>query len=105
MALIKKNTDYGFEAEYWRIISVNVDIVSNSAMICIALYANKDAIRYLESRTITVFENKFEKYFSKSNISNYKDIYEASYIYLKENDEYFINSVDDIEEIAKRVKK
>lgn len=101
MALIKENLDYGFKANYWRIINVSIDILSNTAMVSIALYTNKEAQKSLEVRTVNAYNDTFLKYFSKRNIINYKDLYEASYFFLKENDEYFKEAKDDNEELLR----
>ena len=98
MALIKENLDYGILANYWKVININLDTISKTGFICIALYVIKDANKFLETKTLNVYVDMFDKYFSKDNIVNYDDIYAASYYCIKENLEYFEDAIDDEDE-------
>lgn len=101
MALIKENLDFGISANYWRVTNVSVDTISSTSIIFIGLYVNKDAQRPLDTRGVTIYNEDFEKYFSKTGITNFNDLYEASYMCLKECDDFFSDAVDDEEELAK----
>lgn len=99
MALIKENLDFGISANYWRVINISIDIISNTSIIFISLYVSKDAKRSIDTRSFTVTNEDFERFFSKDGIKNFRDLYNASYLCLKELDPYFIDAVDDTEEI------
>ena len=105
MALIKVNNDYGIDLNYWRIENISLDNISKTAMISIALYANKDATNCINSEVVSLYAADFDKYFSRENIGGYKDIYNSAYLAIKEKSEYFSNAEDDAEEKKKLKKK
>ena len=105
MALIKKNDDFGFSADYWRVINISIDLISRTGMVFLGLYYDKDTKRHIDTRVISVYGEDFDKYFSKDNILNFSDLYEAGYICTKENLEYFKDAEDDEDELMKRNRK
>lgn len=106
MALIKnKMTEYGVEAEYWRISRFTVDTVHKEVFFTLALYLNKTSYKELDEYTFAstildkeTFEADYNKYFRKDKGRAYKDIYTACYMYAKDNIEYFKDASDDEEE-------
>lgn len=94
MALIKnKETNYGIEASYWRIGYVSLDRINKYGSISLNLFFNKDAKDYIDSKTVIIeTAEEYEKFFSTEALQNYKDIYHASYEFVKSKDEYFKNA-------------
>lgn len=39
--LLSKTTETGYQAEYWKIISYNVDVLAKRANVCLGLYKDK----------------------------------------------------------------
>lgn len=105
MALIKVNNDFGIELNYWRIESISLDNISDTAMINIGLYADKEAVNAIKYETISLYNEDFRKYFSRENIIKYNDIYNSAYLAVKEKCEYFLTAEDDEEERKRRISK
>lgn len=106
MALIKtKMTQFGIEAEYWKIARVSIDTTKKEICFTLNLYINKDLQeKELDDYTfvsaiIDDFEEDYNKYFREDRGENYKDIYTACYMYAKEKIEFFLDAKDDLEEI------
>lgn len=104
MALLKENLEYGISANYWRVVNISIDTISHTSIIFISLYINKKAALPISTRSFTVCNDEFEKYFSKDGIANFRDLYQASYLCLKEFDEFFVDAIDDPEEVENRYK-
>lgn len=101
MALIKnKMTDFGVEANYWKVNMIAIDRSRYEVSVTLNLYIVKDATQFLETISITLAEiedreeraTRFNQYF---NGSNYPNIYTACYEYAKEYIEYFSDAVSD----------
>ena len=108
MALIKKvMTEYGVEAEYWKVSRVSIDTIKKEVAFTLNLYLNKEQqLRELGDRTFASailtkeeFEPQYDKYFRKDEGENYKDIYTSCYMYAKEHIEFFKDAKDDADEI------
>ena len=103
MALGKNTiTKQGFEASYWKLATVTIDIIRKEASCILNLYASKDIASnvdtFIESKVVTtngemledgtsVDNGLFDKYFGINN--QYTDIYNACYELAKEVDSYF----------------
>lgn len=108
MALIKKKmTQYGFEAEYWKISRISIDTIKEEVCFTLNLYLNKEnQTRELEDYTFgsllldpLEFKPLYNKYFRKDKGSEYKDIYTACYMFAKDNIDFFNDAADDPEEV------
>lgn len=99
MALQKnKMTDFGIEASYWKIGMVTIDRQMKEATISINLFLNKDSEKFIETYIVSSLMGKddkklYNKYFEYKN-NEYTDIYNACYMYAKENEEYFKDAID-----------
>ena len=113
MALLTKDkiNQFGVQEEYWRILSINLNIQYNYCDITLGAYANEDArdqdaepmnikkvrakwdneefFKFFASQT---FESKTTKADESSNVSD--NIYERAYDYIKVRDEYFKEAKD-----------
>ena len=94
MALIKsKQTNYGIEASYWRVGYVSLDRITKYGSISLNLFFNKDAVDYIDSKTVIIeTQEEYEQFFSAEALQNYRDIYHAAYEFVKSKDEYFKNA-------------
>ena len=108
MALLTKDkiNQFGVQEEYWRILSINLNIQYNYCDITLGAYANEDArnsdaepmnikkVRekwdneeFLKFFAHQTFELKTAKADESSNVSD--NIYKRAYDYIKVRDEYF----------------
>lgn len=104
MALLKnKITKFGIEANYWKIGMLTIDRLSKQACCSVYLYMNQQASisnpqGFVDCQTVTSLMHMdgdkaiFNQYFDGQ--IPYKDVYNAFYEYLKENEEYFKDAVD-----------
>lgn len=105
MALIKKKlTEYGIEAEYWKLSRFTVDTIRKEVFFTLNLYLNAENSQGRELGDYTfastlldseVFEEQYNVYFREDRGEKYKDIYTACYMYAKDNIEFFKDAVDD----------
>ena len=113
MALLTENktNQFGVKEEYWRILSINLNIQYNYCDITLGAYANEDA-RNSDAEPMNIkkvrakWDNEeFEKFFAPRtfelktakadeslNVSN--NIYKRAYDYIKIRDEYFKEAKD-----------
>lgn len=113
MALLTKDkiNQFGVQEEYWRILSINLNIQYNYCDITLGAYASEDA-RASEAEPMNIkkvrakwdneeffkffapqtFELKTAKADESSNISD--NIYKRAYDYIKVRDEYFKEAKD-----------
>lgn len=107
MALIKnKTTDFGIEANYWKVSMITIDRNLQEATFSICLYLNKNAKAFIECYSVISLLNKedktlFEEYFGTHN--TYRDVYNACYEYVKKYEDYFKDAIDDEEEKLRTV--
>ena len=102
MALKKENyeTIHGAKAEHWVIQSVNMNDCYGYADITLVGYVNEDA--YLEGKASietkkvkASYVNGYNETFSKKSLQRSNtNIYELAYNYVKNNDNFFKNSID-----------
>ena len=93
MALIKENTDFGVTADYWKLSDVTINRNNKYCQLILGLHFNNSTNRALTHKSINVQSELFDTYFEEPNI--YRDVYHASYEYIKNNVDYFKDSVSD----------
>lgn len=100
MALLTKDkiNQFGVIEEYWRILSININLQYKYCDVTLGAYANQET-RENDKEPMNIkkvrakwSEDEFEKYFSPRTKSN--NIYEQAYQYIKNKDEYFKDSID-----------
>lgn len=111
MALIREQTIpiYGITAGYWKVGMFTIDTNMKEVSFSLNLYINKEIAKEpntfintycvsdlmgLEDKTL------YNKYFAKDKGNTYKDWQTACYMYAKENVEFFMDAVDDEDEVA-----
>ena len=113
MALLTKDkiNQFGVQEEYWRILSINLNIQYNYCDITLGAYANEDATNsqaepmnikkvrakwhneeFFKFFAPETFELKTAKADGSSNVSD--NIYKRAYDYIKVRDEYFKEAKD-----------
>lgn len=87
----------GIVVEYWKVSGLNLSFIGKRGFITIVGYLN-EASRLTQKdqitlKQITVKVDLFEKYFSNDKLTenNPKDL---AYMYIKDNDEFFKESID-----------
>lgn len=99
MALLKnKTTDFGVEANYWKVSMVSIDRNLKEASFSLNLYKQRGDDLFFETYTVTDLmgiedKTNYEKYFESTE---YTDIYNACYNYAKNEIEFFKDAVSDI---------
>lgn len=95
---LTKNTRFGITANYYLLISVTTDKLRKTGKLIFFGYTDK-ATRMggyapIDSYGIDIDPVKFDQYFSAEVIENQTNQYQMGYKYAKENDSYFIDAVD-----------
>ena len=109
MALIKEvKTNYGINADYWRIETITIDKKRKEANFIIFLYLNKEATESFDYRAVVITDKEnreelFEKYFSDN--TEFHDIYNSCYECAREIDDFFADAKDDEEEVEKLLRR
>lgn len=105
MALLTKDkiNQFGVQEEYWRILSINLNIQYNYCDITLGAYANED-VRASEAEPMNIkkvrakWDNEeFFKFFAPQTFTSKSDdnnIYKRAYDYIKTRDEYFKEAKD-----------
>lgn len=112
MALIKEKVikNYGINASYWKVGMMSIDTNLKDVVFSLNLYVNKDLSReentFIDTYTVSDLmglEDKtlYNKYFGEDNGKNYKDWQTACYHFAKENVEFFMDAIDDEEELLR----
>lgn len=100
MALIKKKmTDFGIEANYWKLTMLSMDRFTEEGSFSLSLFLTKGAEKFIETYTVVIYgdEALYNECFENST---HKDIQTSCYMYAKKNVEYFKDSTDDPDEKA-----
>lgn len=78
-------TDYGIEAEVWKVGYISLDRVNKYGSITMCLYLTEDASQYVSKVTEIIMDpEKFDEYFE-----NGEDVIKNSERFMKENCELF----------------
>lgn len=100
MALIKnKMTDFGIEANYWKLTMMSMDRFTMEGSFSLSLFLNKEAEKFIETYTVVIYgdEALYNECFENAT---HKDVQTSCYEYAKKNVEYFKDAEDDPEEKA-----
>ena len=82
----KVMTDYGIEAEIWKVGYISLDRVNKYGSITMCLYFSEDAEQYIKTVVEPILSSElFDKYFENGG-----DIVENAELFMKENCELFI---------------
>lgn len=92
-----KENESGVVVAYWKVSGINLSFIGKRGFITVTGYldeasrlAGKDQITL---KQVTVKVDLFEKYFSMEKLTNF-NIIDLAYSYLKENNEFFMESTD-----------
>ena len=113
MALIKKvMTEYGIEADYWKIIRFTIDTEGKEVWFTLGLYRSENiGTKHLDEYVFASpmlceqqldFKDDYNNYFRADKGVKYKDFMTACYEYAKDKIEFFKDAVDDEEEIKEK---
>lgn len=94
--MIKKKviTDFGVEAEIWKVGYISLDRINKYGSVTMCLYVNEEAKQYIDSVTEPILSPEvFDKYFE-----NNKDIISNAELFIAENSDFFANTEEDIKE-------
>lgn len=81
----KVMTDYGIEADVWKVGYISLDRVNKYGSITMCLYLSEEATQYVTKVTEVIMDpEKFDEYFENGG-----DIIENSERFMKENCELF----------------
>ena len=79
-------TDYGIEAEIWKVGYISLDRVNKYGSIAMCLYFNETAEQYVKTVVEPILSPElFDKYFENGG-----DVIENAELFMKENCELFI---------------
>ena len=82
----KVMTDYGIEAEIWKVGYISLDRVNKYGSITMCLYFSEDAEQYIKTVVEPILSSElFDKYFENGG-----DVIENAELFMKENCEMFI---------------
>lgn len=101
MALIKGNNDFGINADYWKLSDITINRSNKYCQLILGLHFNNSNNRALTYKSINVEKELFDSYFEEPNA--YRDVYHASYEYIKNNVDYFKDSVSDEEQVINKI--
>lgn len=81
----KVMTDYGIEADIWKVGYISLDRINKYGSITMCLYLSEEATQYVTKVTEVIMDpEKFDEYFENGG-----DIIENSERFMKENCELF----------------
>ena len=86
--MIKKKviTEFGVEADIWKIGYISLDRINKYGSITVCLYVNENAKQYIHSITEPILSSElFDKYFENGG-----DVIENAELFIKENCKLFI---------------
>lgn len=90
MIIKKFMTDYGVEAEIWKVGYVSLDIINKYGSVTMCLYFNDNSEKYIHSVTEPILETElFDKYFNKGG-----DVIQNAENFMLDNCKVFINEED-----------
>lgn len=98
-------TQYGVNATYYIVAGVNINKISQSALITVYGYSTKQArdsgANPIHIYTSNVYPKDFDKYFSIEIFQNNPktDQYRQGYLFLKDNDKFFEDAIDLLEDL------
>jgi len=87
MIIKKVRTQFGVEAEVWKLGYISLDRVAKYGSITMNLYFTEDAEQYIDSKTQLIPEEKFDEYFESGG-----DLFENCERFMLENCEVFKTS-------------
>lgn len=85
MIIKKVKTQFGVDAEIWKLGYISLDRVSKYGSITMNLYFTEDAEQYIDSKTQLIPEDKFDEYFESGG-----DIFENCERFMLENCDLFM---------------
>ena len=91
MALLTKNkiNQFGVKEEYWRVLTINLNLQYGYCDITLGGYMNIRKVRAKWS------DDEFATYFTTSRMNQQgTNIYSQVYKYIKHKDEYFSDAID-----------
>lgn len=102
MALKKENyeTIFGIKAEHWIIQSININDTHSYGDITLIGFVDEDAYLNgkspIETKRVKIsYVNGYSECFSKKSLQKTNtNIYQLAYEYIKENDEFFKDTID-----------
>lgn len=91
MIIKKVKTQFGIEADIWKLGYISLDRFEKYGSITMNLYLTEDAEHYIDSKTQLIPADKFDKYFESGG-----DIFENCERFMMENCELFMEGVQHI---------
>ena len=86
MIRYKMMTEFGIEAEIWKVGYISLDRVNKYGSITMCLYLTEEATQYLSKVTEVILSTEtFDTYFENGG-----DVIENAELFMKENSEIFI---------------
>lgn len=91
MIIKKVKTQFGIEADIWKLGYISLDRFEKYGSITMNLYLTEDAEHYIDSKTQLIPADKFDEYFESGG-----DIFENCERFMMENCELFMEGVQHI---------
>lgn len=91
MIIKKVKTQFGIEADIWKLGYISLDRFEKYGSITMNLYLTEDAEHYIDSKTQLIHADKFDEYFESGG-----DIFENCERFMMENCELFMEGVQHI---------
>lgn len=91
MIIKKVKTQFGIEADIWKLGYISLDRFEKYGSITMNLYLTEDAEHYIDSKTQLIPAEKFDEYFESGG-----DIFENCERFMMENCELFMEGVQHI---------
>lgn len=91
MIIKKVKTQFGIEADIWKLGYISLDRFEKYGSITMNLYLTEDAEHYIDSKTQLIPADKFDEYFESGG-----DIFENCERFMMENCELFMEEVQHI---------
>ena len=91
MIIRKVKTQFGIEADIWKLGYISLDRFEKYGSITMNLYLTEDAEHYIDSKTQLIPADKFDEYFESGG-----DIFENCERFMMENCELFMEGVQHI---------
>lgn len=91
MIIKKVKTQFGIEADIWKLGYISLDRFEKYGSITMNLYLTEDAEYYIDSKTQLIPAEKFDEYFESGG-----DIFENCERFMMENCELFMEGVQHI---------
>ena len=91
MIIKKVKTQFGIEADIWKLGYISLDRFEKYGSITMNLYLTEDAEHYIDSKTQLIPAEKFDEYFESGG-----DIFENCERFMIENCELFMEGVQHI---------